>query len=145
KRFYGAEGGTAREGDGGVARQFLLAFHRHFRVPRCGPEALARDRRRADHRESRSRLRKRKSARRAVAPGVWRTAHAGERGPHLGQRRSRSPRRGTGDRSPPLKLYRRPDDEIRTVGGLSPRPRANSLLGVSRLCVIGPEAAERSA
>src|SRR5438132_13177875 len=44
KRFYGAEGGTAGQGDGGVARQFLLAFRRYFRVPRRDPEALARDR-----------------------------------------------------------------------------------------------------
>ena len=47
--FYGAEGGAAGQGHGGVARQFLLAFRRYFRVPCRDPERLARDRRRADY------------------------------------------------------------------------------------------------
>ena len=41
-----------------------------------------------------------------------------------------------------LELCRKPVDAVRTVGGRGPRPRANSLLGVSRLCAVGPAAAE---
>ena len=81
ERLHGAEGRAAGEGDGGVARQFLLAFRRHRRVPRRDPEALARRRRRADHRQCRGCLRARKSAGAAAAPGVRREADAGEGGP----------------------------------------------------------------
>ena len=53
-RFHGAEGRAAGEGDGRLARQFLLAFCRYRRVPRRDPEALARGRRRTGHCRARS-------------------------------------------------------------------------------------------
>src|SRR3954451_20175571 len=40
-RLHRAEGRSAGEGDGGLARQLLLAFRRCRCVPRRAPEALA--------------------------------------------------------------------------------------------------------
>ena len=85
KRLHGVEGGTAGEGDGGIARQLLLAFRRYRRVPRRDPRALARGRCRADHRQCRSRRQRRKSAPTAVAPRVRRKADARESGPRPGR------------------------------------------------------------
>ena len=90
--------------------------------------ALARDRRRADHRQCRGRLGTRRSAGGAAAPGVRRTADARERGPHLGQRRSRGPRRGAGDRPAPARLCRRPVEAVRTVRR-DRRPARKSSIG----------------
>ena len=44
-----------------------------------------------------------------------------------------------------LELCRKPVDAIRIVRGGGPRPRANPLLGVPRLCAVGPAAAESAA
>ena len=52
-RVYGAEGRAVGEGDGGLARQLLLAFRRYRRLSGGDPEALARGRRRTDHRRPR--------------------------------------------------------------------------------------------
>src|SRR5439155_10066217 len=70
ERLYGAEGGAARENDGGVAGQLLLAFRRYRRVPRRDPEALARGRGRSDHCRSRASLRQPAAA--VAPPGVQR-------------------------------------------------------------------------
>ena len=51
---------------------------------------------------------RRQSAGAAAAPGVRRKADAGERGPHLGHRRSGGARRGAGDRPAPAGLCRKP-------------------------------------
>src|SRR5262245_52957761 len=51
-RVCGPEGREARQDDGGVARQLLLAFRRYRRVPRRDPEALARRRGGTNHRRS---------------------------------------------------------------------------------------------
>ena len=71
-------------------------------------------------------------------------ADAGERGSHLGQRRSRGPGRGAGDRPAPARAMSR----ACCAAGLprsGSRPRANPLLGVSRLCAVGSAAAQGAA
>ena len=81
---------------------------------------------------------RRESAAAAAAPGVRRQAGAGECGSHLGDGRSRGARRRAGDRPAPAGLCRKP---VSRHAGLAPeygaRPRANPVLGVSRLCAVG--------
>ena len=113
----------------GVARQLLLAFCRYRRVPCRDPRALARGRRRADHRQCRGGFERRKPARAAAAPGVQRTADAGAGGPHLGERRSRGPRRRAGHRPAPAELCRKPSDAVRIVRGQWPVPAPKFSIG----------------
>ena len=60
-------------------------------------------------------------------------------------RRSRRPGRRAGHRPAAAELCGEPSDAIRIIRRSGPRPRANSLLGVSRLCVVGPAIAESAA
>ena len=137
KRFYGAESRTAGEGDGGFARQLLLAFRRYRRVPCRDPQALARDRRRADHRRPEAASGRRRSAAAAAAPGVrrqswrWRTRSAP--GPRsIPAARSRR----AGHRPAPAGLCEN-SSRAGLHRNIGPCPGANSLLGVSRLCAVG--------
>ena len=66
-------------------------------------------------------------------------------GPHLGERRSRRPCRRAGHRPAAAELCGGAAGAIRIVGGTGPRPRPNSLLGVSRLRAIGSAPAESAA
>ena len=56
-------------------------------------------------------------------------ADAGERGPDLGERRSRGPRRRAGHRPAPAQLRRKPVDADRTVGGSWPAPAPKFSIG----------------
>src|SRR6266404_5091735 len=136
-RFHGAESRAAGESIGGIARQLLLAFRRHRRLPRGDPQALARGGRRADHRQSRGRLRQPRPAAAPAAPGVRRQAGAGERGSHLGNGRPAGAKRRAGHRPASPRLRRKHAQGIRAFARRGPCARANFLLGICRLCAVG--------
>ena len=98
-----------------------------------------------DYRQCRGGLEGREPARAAAAPGFWRAADAGAGGPYLGERRPGRAGRRPGHRPAAAELCRGPAGEIRIAGGCGARTGPNSLLGVSRLCLVGPALAKSTA
>ncbi len=64
---------------------------------------------------------------------------------NLGHRRSGGPRCGAGDRPATPRLHRDHVETGRIFRRCGPRPRADSLLGVSRFCAVGQTAAAGTA